>query len=92
MRCRHADVRMIDHDQVVALGQFIQRIRFEIFQQPGFPAQCDDLRDRGDRRMLKKRLQGQPSAVTIELVPAGKQLSLKLSWDKTVASVSIAPG
>jgi hypothetical protein len=27
---------------------------------------------------------------TIELVPAGKQLTLKLSWDKTVASVAIA--
>jgi hypothetical protein len=27
---------------------------------------------------------------TIEMVPAGKQLTLKLSWDKTVASVSIA--
>ena len=27
---------------------------------------------------------------TIELVPAGKQLTLKLSWDKTVASVTIA--
>jgi hypothetical protein len=27
---------------------------------------------------------------TIELVPTGKQLSLKLSWDKTVASVAIA--
>lgn len=26
---------------------------------------------------------------TIELVPAGKQLTLKLSWDKTVASVAI---
>lgn len=27
---------------------------------------------------------------TIEMVPAGKQLTLKLSWDKTVASVAIA--
>lgn len=27
---------------------------------------------------------------TIELVPAGKQVTLKLSWDKTVASVAIA--
>jgi len=27
---------------------------------------------------------------TIELVPAGKQLTLKMSWDKTVASVAIA--
>jgi hypothetical protein len=27
---------------------------------------------------------------TIEIVPAGKQLTLKLSWDKTVASVAIA--
>jgi Protein of unknown function (DUF2911) len=27
---------------------------------------------------------------TIEMVPAGKQLSLKLSWDKTAASVVIA--
>jgi hypothetical protein len=27
--------------------------------------------------------------LTIELVPAGKQLTLKLSWDKTVASVAI---
>ena len=27
---------------------------------------------------------------TIELVPAGKQVTLKMSWDKTVASVSIA--
>lgn len=27
---------------------------------------------------------------TIELVPAGKQLTLKLAWDKTVASVAIA--
>jgi hypothetical protein len=27
---------------------------------------------------------------TIELVPAGKQLTLKLLWDKTVASVAIA--
>jgi hypothetical protein len=27
---------------------------------------------------------------TIELVPAGKQLTLKLSWDKTVATVAIA--
>ena len=27
---------------------------------------------------------------TIEVVPAGKQLALKLSWDKTVASVAIA--
>jgi DUF2911 family protein len=26
---------------------------------------------------------------TIEMVPAGKQLTLKLSWDKTVASVAI---
>ena len=26
---------------------------------------------------------------TIELVPAGKQLTLKMSWDKTVASVTI---
>lgn len=28
---------------------------------------------------------------TIEMVPAGKQLTLKLSWDKTVATVAIAP-
>jgi len=28
---------------------------------------------------------------TIELVPAGKQLTLKLAWDKTVATVAIAP-
>jgi DUF2911 family protein len=28
--------------------------------------------------------------LTIELVPAGKQVTLKLSWDKTVASVAIA--
>ena len=28
---------------------------------------------------------------TIELVPAGKQVTLKLSWDKTVATVAIAP-
>jgi hypothetical protein len=28
--------------------------------------------------------------LTIEMVPAGKQLTLKLSWDKTVASVAIA--
>jgi len=27
---------------------------------------------------------------TIEMVPAGKRLTLKLSWDKTVASVAIA--
>ena len=27
---------------------------------------------------------------TIEMVPAGKQLTLKLAWDKTVASVAIA--
>jgi hypothetical protein len=27
---------------------------------------------------------------TIELVPAGKQVTLKMSWDKTVASVAIA--
>jgi hypothetical protein len=27
---------------------------------------------------------------TIELVPAGKQLTMKLSWDKTTASVAIA--
>jgi len=27
---------------------------------------------------------------TIEMVPAGKQLTLKLSWDKSVASVTIA--
>jgi hypothetical protein len=27
---------------------------------------------------------------TIEMVPAGKQLTLKMSWDKTVASVAIA--
>lgn len=27
---------------------------------------------------------------TIEMVPAGKQLTLKLSWDKTVATVAIA--
>lgn len=27
---------------------------------------------------------------TIELVPSGKQVTLKLSWDKTVASVAIA--
>ena len=27
---------------------------------------------------------------TIELVPAGKQLTLKLSWDRTAASVAIA--
>lgn len=27
---------------------------------------------------------------TIDLVPAGKQVTLKLSWDKTVASVAIA--
>lgn len=27
---------------------------------------------------------------TIDLVPAGKQLTLKLSWDKTTASVAIA--
>ena len=27
---------------------------------------------------------------TIEIVPTGKQLTLKLSWDKTVASVAIA--
>jgi hypothetical protein len=27
---------------------------------------------------------------TIELVPAGKQLTLKMSWDKTTASVAIA--
>jgi hypothetical protein len=27
---------------------------------------------------------------TIELVPAGKQLTLKLAWDKTTASVAIA--
>ena len=27
---------------------------------------------------------------TIEIVPAGKQLTMKLSWDKTVASVVIA--
>jgi hypothetical protein len=27
---------------------------------------------------------------TISMVPAGKQLTLKLSWDKTVASVAIA--
>jgi hypothetical protein len=26
---------------------------------------------------------------TVELVPAGKQLTLKLSWDKTVASVAV---
>lgn len=29
--------------------------------------------------------------LTIELVPDGKQVSLKISWDKTVASVAIAP-
>jgi hypothetical protein len=28
---------------------------------------------------------------TIELVPAGKGVTLKLSWDKTVATVAIAP-
>jgi hypothetical protein len=28
---------------------------------------------------------------TIEMVPAGKQLTLRLSWDKTVATVAIAP-
>jgi hypothetical protein len=28
---------------------------------------------------------------TIELVPAGKQLTLKMSWDKTAATVAIAP-
>ena len=28
---------------------------------------------------------------TIEMVPAGKQLTLKLAWDKTVATVAIAP-
>ena len=28
---------------------------------------------------------------TIELVPAGKQLTLKLMWDKTVATIAIAP-
>jgi hypothetical protein len=28
---------------------------------------------------------------TIEMVPAGKQVMLKLSWDKTVATVAIAP-
>lgn len=28
---------------------------------------------------------------TIELVPAGKQLTLKLAWDRTVATVAIAP-
>lgn len=28
---------------------------------------------------------------TIEMVPAGKQLTLRLSWDKTVATVTIAP-
>jgi hypothetical protein len=28
--------------------------------------------------------------LTIEMVPAGKQVTLKLSWDKTVASVAIA--
>lgn len=27
---------------------------------------------------------------TIEMVPAGKQVTLKMSWDKTVASVAIA--
>ena len=27
---------------------------------------------------------------TIEMVPAGKQLTLKLSWDKTVATAAIA--
>jgi len=27
---------------------------------------------------------------TIEMVPAGKKLTLKLSWDKTVASIAIA--
>ena len=29
--------------------------------------------------------------LTIELVPNGKQATLKLSWDKTVASVAITP-
>jgi hypothetical protein len=34
---------------------------------------------------------GKPTEqLTIELVPAGKQLTLKLAWDKTVASVAIA--
>jgi hypothetical protein len=28
---------------------------------------------------------------TIEMVPAGKQLTLKLAWDRTVATVAIAP-
>jgi hypothetical protein len=28
---------------------------------------------------------------TIEMVPAGKQLTLKLAWDKTVVTVAIAP-
>lgn len=28
---------------------------------------------------------------TIEMVPVGKQLTLRMSWDKTVATIAIAP-
>jgi len=50
----------------------------------------DAAQDLGRAPMTVASLPKSVEQFTIEIVPAGKQLTLKLSWDKTSASVAIA--
>ena len=50
----------------------------------------DAAQDLGRVPMTTTSLTKPVEQFTIELVPAGKQVTLKLSWDKTAASVAIA--
>jgi hypothetical protein len=50
----------------------------------------DAAQDLGRTPMTVATLPKSVEQLTIEMVPAGKQLTLKLSWDKTAASVTIA--